>query len=341
MARENKQKRHERRFGKAERLADSIITARGLEDWRLPSFAYDDFADPRLDLYKREAIALQGDLAAAAIFDASGVCDIYWHHERDVWDIERDFPSLLPPFPSFWIEASQPDVIFENGQSQRPSEWMPQKWGFYFESISHGGELPQPNRTGEPGCDSLHFDNLAHVYAITMAMRDHHGGLTFFPAKGWLGVDDKGNPVAQPMFMIPGDTPLIRDGASEFVGVLLKPILLALSFLNCRNVTTTLREPPADINRARTKAGLKPFVRYHTIDIEPMRNVLKTEGGIEANGLKKALHICRGHFAVYREKMFGRTLAEPVTVWRPAHVRGSLDKGVVVSDYRVHPPKAG
>jgi hypothetical protein len=39
-----------------------------------------------------------------------------------------------------------------------------------------------------------------------------------------------------------------------------------------------------------------------------MRKVLATEGGISQNGLKKARHICRGHFSEYSEEkpLFGK-----------------------------------
>ena len=94
-------------------------------------------------------------------------------------------------------------------------------------------------------------------------------------------------------------------------------------------------------NRERVRAGLKPFLSYHTIQIEPVKQVLRTEGGIATNGLKKALHICRGHFATYRDNFMGRKLESPVTMWRPSHVRGSLEQGVVVSDYKIHAPAQG
>ena len=111
-----------------------------------------------------------------------------------------------------------------------------------------------------------------------------------------------------------------------------------MSLASCKNTTLNAVEPDAKLNRERTRHGLKPFLRYHTINIEPMRKVLKTEGGIETNGLKKALHICRGHFARYSEDkpLFGHTSG---LVWRPAHTRGVINQGVVVSDYKVNAPK--
>ena len=114
--------------------------------------------------------------------------------------------------------------------------------------------------------------------------------------------------------------------------------LMAFSLMNCKNITVQSHDPDPTINRERRKARLKPFVRYHTVNIEPMKHVLRTEGGVETNGLKKALHICRGHFATYATSMMGRTLDKPVTVWKPAHVRGSVKQGLVVSDYQVNAP---
>ena len=109
--------------------------------------------------------------------------------------------------------------------------------------------------------------------------------------------------------------------------------LLTFSFMNCRNVTK--RDVTSEIGPSakwlrRQKA---PEIRYHVLDINPMKEVLRTEGNIEANGLKKALHICRGHFAHYENGLFGR--GEACTVWKPSHVRGSVENGIVDKDYRI------
>jgi hypothetical protein len=63
---------------------------------------------------------------------------------------------------------------------------------------------------------------------------------------------------------------------------------------------------------------------------------MRTEGRVETEGLKRALHICRGHFSHYSEEkpLFGRIAG---TFWVPAHVRGSAKEGVIVSDYNVKP----
>jgi hypothetical protein len=104
-------------------------------------------------------------------------------------------------------------------------------------------------------------------------------------------------------------------------------------------VTLDAVEPDPHVNRERRRHGLKPFVRYHTINIEPMKKVLRTEGQIESQGLKRALHICRGHFSTYSEErpLFGKVAG---TFWIPAHVRGEAKEGLVISDYRVKGPRS-
>jgi hypothetical protein len=80
------------------------------------------------------------------------------------------------------------------------------------------------------------------------------------------------------------------------------------------------------------------FLRYHTVDIEPMKRVLWSEGQIESVGLKRALNIVRGHFSTYSEErpLFGKVAG---TFWIPCHVRGTVEEGVVASDYQVGAPR--
>jgi hypothetical protein len=116
------------------------------------------------------------------------------------------------------------------------------------------------------------------------------------------------------------------------------PCLLTISFMNCKNCVLNAVERDQDVNRNRRKHGLKLFLRYHTINIEPMKRVLRTEGKVEATGLKRALHICRGHFSTYSEErpLFGKVAG---TFWIPSHVRGSTEEGIIVSDYQVSASK--
>jgi hypothetical protein len=152
-------------------------------------------------------------------------------------------------------------------------------------------------------------------------------------------VDGDGRVVGDPWWRSAYDPAKETVGCDVALTWMILPALLSVAFMNFKDAATLVPgDPQVRVNRERKKAGLKPFVRYHTINIEPMKKVLRTDGNIESEGLKRALHLCRGHFATYTDNFMGRPLDKPMTVWRPAHVRGSLDEGIIVSDYNVKAP---
>lgn len=112
--------------------------------------------------------------------------------------------------------------------------------------------------------------------------------------------------------------------------------LLSMTFAHCKNVSVQEHRTPPKVAKKRAKAGKPIGTTYKTLVIDPMREVLKTEGNIEKNGLKKALHICRGHFATYTEDkpLFGKVTG---TFWKPMHTRGSAKQGRVIKDYEIRP----
>ena len=112
---------------------------------------------------------------------------------------------------------------------------------------------------------------------------------------------------------------------------------LALTFAHCKNVALQDHHTPPKVAKKRAKAGKPIGTTYKTLLIDPMKETLRTEGGIEKNGLKKALHICRGHFATYTEDkpLFGKITG---TFWKPMHVRGNKKRGEVKKDYAIGAP---
>ena len=112
--------------------------------------------------------------------------------------------------------------------------------------------------------------------------------------------------------------------------------LLTLCFMHCKNTTLRTIEPPAKLNQARLKRGNPSLAVYKILDIEPMKKVLDSQGERQTTGLKKALHICRGHFKDYSigKGLFGRVHG---LYWWDMHLRGTPEVGTVIKDYRVSP----
>lgn len=105
------------------------------------------------------------------------------------------------------------------------------------------------------------------------------------------------------------------------------PVLLAVSFLHCKNVVLQDESVPKPLaKKYHLKTGQWP-VRYKTLVIEPLKQILRHEGGSDRNGLAKAMHICRGHFRDYRQGpgLFGKYHQ---LVWSPMTVRGTKGKSV-------------
>jgi hypothetical protein len=141
-----------------------------------------------------------------------------------------------------------------------------------------------------------------------------------------------------PVVAVPWN-PQTEQEADNSTGGFFAPAL-AISFLHCKNVTVEDAKPVGSRQQRRLeqRRGVR-HSSFKTLVIEPMRQVLRTEGQSERHGLQRALHICRGHFAHYSEDrpLFGKYSG---TFWRPAHVRGSAEIGMVGKDYKVTAPKA-
>lgn len=112
--------------------------------------------------------------------------------------------------------------------------------------------------------------------------------------------------------------------------------LFAISFMHCKNVVQRSIKPPPKLSKRHRERHGRPLFSYRVLEIEPMKQVFRTEGRSDEVGLARALHICRGHFKDYRERgLFGRNKG---LYWWDHHVRGSAAAGVAAKDYSVKVP---
>jgi hypothetical protein len=244
-------------------------------------------------------------ISACTLIDCQNVYDyIAACYEKKPLDWKKDIFNWKLPFPGIWLEFS-----------------LPRK-GRHAVMLVEGG----PCGEGDSSVLAFPFFEqdrcIVGPFGVTLAKINGDGTLADYP--------ETFHPLEDP----PEET---RELFQHFTETWMATAFLSVSFMHCKNVTIEPVDPPKELNRERKKAGLKPFVRYHTINIEPMKKVLRTEGNIEVNGLKKALHIVRGHFSTYSEErpLFGKVAG---TFWVPAHTRGEIKQGIVVSDYNVKAP---
>jgi len=127
------------------------------------------------------------------------------------------------------------------------------------------------------------------------------------------------------------------DSNMKFVHLILKPVFLAISFMNCQNVRILEEIPPIKLSKKNERKRGKPLLRYRILQIDHVKSLLKHPSyRHSAERSKKSLHICRGHFVTYGENgrglLFGKLSGR---YWIPMHVRGSSKEGIVIKDYNV------
>jgi hypothetical protein len=292
---------------------------------------------PDMAYYGPAREIVQRGLEKAEVFAINNVATYFFeelkksNNDLQRWRVNHDFPNLAPPFENFWMEYAVHPSMFP----------------FDVDFTSSGALFC---------CVRLREDEVIDYSGYSFSAKDGVGWfMRVFPfalKKGGLPIgpllslvlpihqdgsfmdfdpDSKGR-----IFMDIFDDTVTDDGATHISKITIYPGLLALSFLHCKNVTVITGEPSRAFRR-RAERENRPLVAFKTLDILPMRTILSKEGHSETEGLRHALHICRGHFADYTNGngLFGKYHGK---FWIQDHVRGAKVEGIVSKDYKVNPP---
>lgn len=262
-------------------------------------------------------------LESCELFDTSNVAEyLFSSDERDVFDVARDFPTIRPPFPSIWFERCAVPSMNVGGRLTKPVLGQPAS----LRSGTYVFSEEQPD-----GGTFLSF--------FTFFLKNKMAVL--YPVVYGLQIDRLGQIVAaqngSPYIAIVSKSITQEDAQdlSESLVSVVGYVLLSLSFLNCKNVTIQRRYTNDHVAKASRQK--QNGIRYHVLKIDPMKQVLRSEGQSDSIGLKMALHICRGHFKDYSKGggLFGKYKG---LYWWDSYVRGELSNGAVVKDYSVNSP---
>jgi hypothetical protein len=261
---------------------------------------------------------LTSALDKAQVFSIDNVAEYFFMSPQLVWDVAHDYPNLAPPFENMYFEYKVPpkmrvkdDFFYKSSHDIRIGilcnyqvvENLPYKWGCTMTIIIGIGE----------NIEYIAYSNIFSQFGI------HENG-TFAPV-----LSDKigGRYVSYYNKMTQKEV--------QANLLLFDPALLAISFMHCKNVVTITQECAAHIGKRNHR---HPRITFKTLEIEPMKKILKTEGQSETLGLKHALHICRGHFKDFRERgLFGKFHG---IYWWESQVRGKLEDGIVFKDYSIN-----
>lgn len=137
-----------------------------------------------------------------------------------------------------------------------------------------------------------------------------------------------------PEYLTSNMGPLSDDMHYHVYSSLFYVFWFAVQLTHCKNVE--LIDQPLTRQQRRMKER-KGGIFYKVLAIEPFKRQVRRETAVSGDGdIKRALHICRGHFVTYTEDkpLFGKYAG---TFWKPMHIRGQRSAGVVVKDYEVKP----
>jgi hypothetical protein len=274
--------------------------------------------------FVESAVSISADDVAA--FAYSQEVPVAW---RD-WDWTKDFPNLAPPFPRFFVEWARPTAVLAGlPNGDRAANVVLPRSGVLFV----GGRRDQAAQCPLRGLAGQGVE-YAHWLTFTAFGQFNDEGAGEMGVTAGVLTDGHGRVVGEPVVdnLCPG------RGRHDWDVVFRSIVaigLLAVTFMHCKaGVRLEDVEPPAALNRARVRRGRLPLVRYRTVVIDGLKEVLRTEGRLGEVGFKKALHLVRGHFANYTpdRPLFGHFVG---TVFRSAHLRGDRASGRIIKDYEV------
>ena len=329
------------------RFIDRLLAAK---KWKAESFSLPAWMFESNSVLEARHAEIRQHLRRSTVLVIDNVARYYFQHHTSPngMDGPEEFPQLAPPFPSafyeYKLEPSMYDAMFTDTENGRPR--LLDTVGVLIHSVDaqqFRDEVPglaSSLEESRPGV-SAKWVELGTLFARNSADRDVYGPCSM----SMLAVGADGQATSRMRGRAWGIADKCFDLLSEIqlrtlglVEGLILPAYLATSFLHCRNVGTQEHAPPPKLDKAFHRRHGRPMVRFKTLTIEPMKEVLRKQGQIEHQGLGKALHLCRGHFKDYRNSagLFGRHKG---LFWWDLHARGDLGNGAVVKDYAIKLPQ--
>jgi hypothetical protein len=283
----------------------------------------------------------------------------------DEWSFTRDFPNVAPPFELAWYEYRRPKSVkgFRDVYEFARTNGLKPNSSFEFGEVAIPEQIAimaASERTDYGWQTTLllwseyeeHADDGSSTWnllgPISMTVHVDEKGNVIVPDDPRNRDEETGGPV-QPSHMggvallvsemvTKEQAQILRNVAADLLG----PYFMAVSLLHCKNVTFGPMEPiPPKLQKAfRKRHGDVPRVRFHRLHIEPMRKQIReaADGDTSVAGIKRGMHLSRGHFKSYEEGrgLFGKL--HGMWWWEPM-VRGSRTQGVVTKEYVMHAPE--
>lgn len=280
-------------------------------------------------------------LRKAPVFEVTNVSDYYYlGTSQEVWNVFADFPHPMPPFNATWFEWSL------SKESQSGKDLIPNQNAQLFDRI---GCYVLCEKVSDAYAPRLPKDVCMKLNFICIARKCGTHTIFVLPMV-CFGLNVDFEPVStrvndsKVLYAYPGVMPsAIKESPDDFMEIgqqacaSIHVPLLAISMLNCKNVTTrAVPSMSAELLRKHARRGHPMTAQHHIIEIQPVTQLLKRETG-SASYSRAAAAIIRGHFKNYSEGagLFGklkgrfwwaqRIASDVVPEYQLAHSKADLD----------------
>jgi len=290
---------------------------------------------------------------------ADEIAAMYFESPQDEWCIvaangaPSDFPNIVSPWPIVFIEWNEPKTLIRCGERLKQEQGQAGVFVITFDlsrvsaeerkaSANHlrmistfGGSAQWPTDLSNRYMEALGKSR----WFMFMSMWYTFYARPFLGQPGWSGAGATifVSPSGEAVDWFPGGPAFAchdDQATKELMNSPAHIALLTMSFLHCKNVVTSDNPTVTDKKWLRRKK-LVPL-QYKILNLHPMRDTLRSNGQSQITGLKRAMHICRGHFAKYGEESAGLFGKYHGTFWIPQHTRGSKAYGEIVKDYKMN-----
>jgi hypothetical protein len=237
-----------------------------------------------------------------------------------------------------WIKkygnSEEPSESYTNEAPPFPIIWY--EWNDRLSEISYGKDLSRRGALvksfkNEYGWERkvYHFhllpENKCYVFCVSHSCIDSLGQLT----------SDKFNEKFNFDTLEGGASESNKRDLSRMFLYDLLIIAMTTTFMHCKNTQLIEAHVSEKLQKSRLKKRKLPLLKHYTLEISPVKKILKEQGNIEKTGIKQAMHICRGHFKDYRDGrgLFGKYQG---LYWWEDQVRGDKHEGIIVKNYKVN-----
>jgi len=288
-----------------------------------------------------------------AIFNIQNVCDYVYSMPQEYFEL-TDCISFMPPFRNTWFEFNRPKQSNFEGKIIK---YEPEYWGRIGYSMINATEeikkissdlsfLFMLKQEDKLKLISIINDEDTHIFTWSTFIEVGHdiiylGNILLICDKNGRFItfytSDKKPviPVRFSDYIIEkiGDSITPATALSTITGGCFAVFIMAFNFLHCKNVEAVINKIPPKLVKSRQKKNKPFFERTYTLQIKQIKKYL-SEANDKGTGIKKALHICRGHFKTFTESkpLFGRHVG---TYWWNDQVKGNQEIGRIIKDYKI------